>query len=131
MENLINILWFLKNLPMRPFLSSILKCQKCKSEKFQKIEPEEIKKVPLPAYFPKIEEFKEEQDFLRDLIDSVSRKHSKTIDITEADLYTFLESESEKINELLFGIDVVTGTVTCIECGDIKNIKNSILFCEE
>lgn len=122
---------------MRPFLCSILKCQKCGSTHYPKPNPEKISKVSLPAYLPCISEFKEQQNFLSDLIDAISRNHSKVFDISEADLYAFLDSETIlpddklKIVELLYGIDIVSGTVTCIDCGDTKNIKNGILFCEE
>ncbi|ELA42136.1 uncharacterized protein VICG_00777 [Vittaforma corneae ATCC 50505] len=122
---------------MRPFLCSILKCQKCGSTQYPKLNPEEVFKVALPAHLPSISKFREQQSFLSDLIDVISKNHGKIFDINEADLYAFLEPENAtsienlKIIELLYGVDIVAGTITCVDCGDTKNIKNGILFCEE
>ncbi|KAM0681788.1 hypothetical protein GINT2_000305 [Glugoides intestinalis] len=122
---------------MRPFLCSLLKCTKCGCIKCPKLIPSEIKQISLPKAFPGILNFKAEQTFLNDLIEYVSKFNKDIIDISEGDLYLFLEAddpasqESLKIVELLYGIDVTTGILTCIECGDVKDIKNGILFIEE
>lgn len=125
------------NAHMRPFLCSLLKCTKCGCVKCPKLIASEIKQISLSKAFPGIEAFKSEQSFLNDLIENVSKFNKDIIDISEADLYLFLEAEDPasqetlKIIELLYGIDVIDGIVTCIECGTTKDIKNGILFIEE
>jgi len=120
---------------MRPFLCSLLTCTKCSTVKCQKLSPVAIKAVSLPKHIPSVSGFKKEEGFLSDLIATISKSHSKVLDVCEADLYAFMEStgedESRKIVELLYGLDVITGTVVCVECGETKNIRDGILFCEE
>lgn len=76
-----------------------------------------------------------------DLAESVSRARSTLIDISDADLYLFMECDSDdpkahenvKMVELLYGIDVVEGSIHCSSpgCNATMSIRNSILFCEE
>lgn len=122
---------------MRPFLCSILKCDKCDTTEPFRITPTEITKESLPKCLPKAGEFKEKLAFLSDLIDSISRIGRGIIDIDEADLQLFLETEDFesaehlKIIDLLYGIDVKTGVITCSNCNSVKNIRNGILIYNE
>lgn len=120
---------------MRPFIISLLKCTKCGSTNIPKLNPIEIKKTVLPAHIPQIDNFKNEQILLLDLIESICKVDGSILDITEADAYNFTENEisdesTQKIIELLYGIDVIKGNVVCTDCGEEKDIRNSILFCE-
>lgn len=122
---------------MRPFVCSLLKCAKCESVKPQKLAPVDITKVAPPSCVPRIADFRKEEDFLKDLVDTLSKINSEIIDIDEADIYAFLESNDNemaavsKIVEALYGVEVITGSVTCIDCGEMKSIRNGILYYEE
>lgn len=117
---------------MRAFMSSILKCCKCKSEEIQRINPREIRKTSIPEVCPSIKEFREQRDYLFDLLESLN-KSKNDLEVNEADLYEFFEdpnSSDDKIKILLYGIEIVNGSVTCSSCGNEKKIENGILFCE-
>lgn len=122
---------------MRPFLCSILKCDKCDCKEPFRITPTEISKEMLPKCLPKITEFKERIPFVSDLIDSITRIGRGVIDVDESDLQLFLETddvssaEHLKIIDLLYGIDVKTGIITCNNCNSTKNIRNGILIYDE
>lgn len=126
---------------MRPFVATLLKCNKCNSGELGRMCPTKMKKISVPTYTPDVSALKNHQDFLMDLIGSVSEVGGNLIDISEADLYLFVECDSNdaatqenlKIVELLYGIDIVEGTLCCSSpgCNAVRKIKNSILFYEE
>lgn len=122
---------------MKPFLCSILKCDKCNSSDSFRITPIEVSKVPVPATLPKVSDFKTKLEFLSELTNSISKIGQNLIDISDVDVQLFLETEdftSEehlKIVDLLYGIDITTGSITCINCDNVKNIRNGILIYNE
>lgn len=122
---------------MKPFLCSILKCDKCNSSDTFRIVPTELSKVPVPASLPKITDFKAKLDFLSDLISSISRIGRNLIDISDADVQIFLETEDFtsdehlKIIDLLYGIDITTGSISCVNCNNVKDIRHGILIYNE
>lgn len=123
---------------MRPFIATLLKCNKCNSEELGRVCPAKVQRISMPAYLPDVSGLKSYQDFLMDLIESVPKVGRNLIDISEADLYLFMECnlddaamESLKVVELLYGIDIVEGTLQCTGCDAVRRIENSILFYEE
>ncbi|KAI5173210.1 hypothetical protein PAEPH01_1866 [Pancytospora epiphaga] len=117
---------------MRPFLMSCLKCSKCGSSQLPKLQPVSIEKVPSPATPPSLEFYKDKADHLVELVESISRIKQGVIDVDEANIYEFVDNgEEEVIASLLYGVDVIEGSIFCVDCGDKRSIKNSILHCIE
>lgn len=117
---------------MRPFLLSYLKCTKCGSTSPPKLAPRAIEKTAMPNTVPSLKFYNAHSEHLMDLVDSLSTLKGGVIDVDEADVYGFLDGADEApIARLLYGIDVLGGSVSCTECGDEKQIKDGILFCEE
>jgi hypothetical protein len=120
---------------MRPFLCEILQCDKCKASKSFNLNPQEI--VRVNCNYNNLNNFEIDnsyQDFMIDLINQLKSTNQNIIEIDEIDVQLFFEEKSaitQKIAELLFGIDVKTGDLECKNCQNKKNIRNSILIYDE
>ena len=121
---------------MRPFICSLLKCNSCGSESIPRATIEKYTKIKLPSYHPNIQQFRNEQAFISDLIEDISKNRNSVctenpIKISEEDLYIFMESadpnDELKIVELLYGIDIIKGNITCSQCGVVRSIEEGIL----
>lgn len=116
--------------PMRPFVCTLLKCQKCGSTHCPKLTPEEVVQISLPACLPHLADLRTEGAFLEDLVGTMTQGHNRILKVNEADVYAFVEEGAEEgIAELLCGVDVIRGTVACVDCGEVRQIRDGILFC--
>lgn len=116
---------------MRPFLLSRLRCNKCGSSRLPRLIPCSVENVPMPAAAPSLAFYKDKTGHLMELVESISRIKQGVVDADEASIYEFADGTDERaVSSLLYGVDVVEGSICCTECGDEKSIRNSILFCE-
>jgi len=116
---------------MRPFLVSVLKCPQCNSCNYHKISPTRVTRIEVPQVAPDVSPFRNSQDFLLDTVESIAGAEGDKPAISEADVYEFMSNAGDKcVIDLLLGVDVLEGSIFCVDCKAEKKIKNSILFME-
>lgn len=118
---------------MKPFVAGLLKCNKCESTELPHIAPTKIQKIDYKGTTPSISDYINKQDYLLNLLSSMSELKDLNFDLSEADIYTFCETEgnegSDAVIKLLFMYDIIEGSLICSnqECQCEHQIKDSIL----
>lgn len=118
---------------MKPFLAGLLKCSKCGSCEIPFIFPSKIVETYYDGNRPSVADFVEKKDFLLNLVSSISELKDVNFELSEADVYTFCDTNGsegvENIGRLLFSYDVVEGTMICSndDCKVEHTIKDGIL----
>lgn len=109
---------------MKPFLIGILKCKNCPFTSKLHVEASEVKELDPEEYeVLDLEVLKKEDG---DLISKIVECFNIN-EITQEDVREFCKSENTKVSKLLFGTDIVSGSLTCEDCKTVYPIRESIL----
>ena len=120
---------------MKPFLLWHLQCTKCKSTSIPNLIVNELcTSKDIPKYTP-LENLKLDSASLIRLLDSLIDNYQFDLNITQDEIHDFINSGSNspftsKICELLYKVDVIDGSVVCVDCENVLGIKESILCCQ-
>lgn len=109
---------------MKPFLLGILKCKNCPFTAKLSLNATEVKELDVEDW--KVLDLailkKDEGAVIKRIIENFG-----ITEISEEDVQEFCHSKNDKINKLLFGVDVVAGSLTCEECKSVYPIYDSIV----
>ncbi|KAI4292583.1 hypothetical protein PAPHI01_1857 [Pancytospora philotis] len=117
---------------MLPFLVSNLKCTKCDSTRQPRLLINSAARAERPAHLPSLDTYSERPEDLVELVRDAAPGVHDLVSIDESDVSRlFNDGESEAVADFLFGVDVTAGSVVCPDCQDAREIRDSILFCNE
>ncbi|ADM12049.1 uncharacterized protein Eint_081170 [Encephalitozoon intestinalis ATCC 50506] len=115
---------------MKPFLLGLLKCKRCSFTSRLVPRCEKVKRSSIDGnakIFNKHTFTENGGERLKLLVESLQGFFGNLL--SEQEIGSFVEDpdDDERIKELLFGVDVVEGSLTCDECGLIYPIRDSIV----
>ncbi|KAL6121820.1 hypothetical protein NUSPORA_01191 [Nucleospora cyclopteri] len=116
---------------MKAFVLQFLKCRKCNSTKIHKLNATKSIEIDFNNNNSDhlLKRIQERENFENDLI-NISENFKN---FSEGDIYEFVENPTaksiEKIKKMLFGIEIVEGSIFCAECNYESKITDGILNC--
>jgi len=117
---------------MRPFLTTLLKCKKCGVTEVPRITIEKAERIEMPANIPNLSELNIAEDAISSIADVFMSYRPSIFSADEEELLCqMLESnsapDSQMVEKILFGTDVISGNILCTSCGTETRINSSIL----
>ena len=89
-----------------------------------------ISQYNIPSSPLDISSYRDDPEYVTDLVNSLSAHRPEWIEMDEADVEEWLAGgNDEKMLNLLYGVDIQKGALQCGQCGTEYSIKDSILHC--